>query len=191
MRLERVQRDAPRRRRSAPLAIRRSAVQVRAAAERCADVFAERADVGALAAADVDRPAASAFASRRRRARWIVTPARRALDLDAGARVFVQRLAVALERAVHRRHLVDRARRTARRPAPAASRRRRRRALRDDFAFGVARGRRHAEAQRRLVALVGIEAAPARTWWRRRSTAAAGRVASGSSVPVWPAFSAR
>ena len=84
--------------------------------------------------------------------------ARLALDLDAGARVFVERLAVALERRVHRRHLLDRADES------------RAGALQrcavdgdvghgpDHLAFAVAGRRRHAELQGREVALVGVEA---------------------------------
>ena len=164
--VERAARDAAQRR------------QVGAAAERLADVFAERADVGALAAADVDRPAGRPR-RRRRRIAWIVTRRARALDLDAGARVFVQRLAVVLQRRVHRRHLVDRAGEARRRPRQARRGRRRLGAVRTHVAFGVAGGRRHAQAQRRAGSLVGVEAAPARTWSRRRSRAAAGRSPAG------------
>ncbi|MCK7497704.1 MAG: hypothetical protein MZW92_48215 [Comamonadaceae bacterium] len=45
--------------------------------------------------------------ARRRSSRWMRHRARRALDLLPRARQFVQRPAVALERRVHRRHLLD------------------------------------------------------------------------------------
>ena len=99
--------SAPRARRASPHRATSSAPaggaaqrrQVGAAAERLADVLGQRADVGALAAARRRSPAMSRRRSRRRRCAWIVTRARRALDLDAGARVVVQRLAVVLQRA--------------------------------------------------------------------------------------------
>ena len=78
------------------------------------------------------------------------------LDLDARARVLVQRLAVALEGGMHRRHLVDVA-------GEAVAGGLQRGAVDGDVvhrpdhvAFAVARGRRHAQAKRRQVALVGI-----------------------------------
>ena len=133
--------------------------QVRAAAQRLADVLGQRADVGALAAgASIAAPASVTVPGDHVDA-WIVTRARRALDLDAGAGVFVQRLAVVLERGVHRRHLVDRAgerartRRRSRRASTAAP------ARLDHLAFGVAGAVVRCPAQRRLVGLVGVQAA--------------------------------
>src|SRR5206468_7959114 len=82
-------------------------VEMGTATERSADVFAERADVGALAAAHVDIPQIRLAVDDANRID--AHRARGALDLDAGAGVFVQRLAVALEGRVHRRDLLDHA----------------------------------------------------------------------------------
>ena len=73
-----------------------------------------------------------------RRCAWIVTGARCALDLDAGARVFVQRPALVLERRVHRRHLRRSRRRSARRRLRSARARPRTGRSLQHLAFGVA-----------------------------------------------------
>src|SRR5690606_38633887 len=105
-RLECVERDrVVDRQRADPLPAQRA--QVRAATQALADVGGQRADVGALAAANPDRRAPGGEGKRVDRVNRHAP--RGALDRYAGTRVLVQRTAVALERRVHRWHLLDRA----------------------------------------------------------------------------------
>src|SRR5262245_18682640 len=73
--------------------------------QRRADVFGEGADVGALAATDAN------FEERARDANQLQLtdrdPARLALDAFAPAGELVERHAAALQRGMHRRHLLD------------------------------------------------------------------------------------
>ena len=106
--LERLERDALRGTSKPPGDGAAQRAEMGAAAQRVADVFAEHADVGALAA----RGQPSLRKARRRKLNFELVNgdrARFALERDAFARVFVVSLAVALERGVHRRHLQDRA----------------------------------------------------------------------------------
>ena len=72
------------------------------------------------------------------------------------ARIFVERLAVLLEGAVHGRHLGDRAGEAVQRLHHLAGRALHG-ALAQHLAFRIARGRAHAQAHHRLVGLVGVE----------------------------------
>jgi len=82
--------------------------------------------------------------------------ARRTLELDACARVFVQGLAVALERGIHRRHLLDVTTKVVEHGLERSALDRHRPG-RDDLAFGVATVGLHAQLYHRLVSLVGVE----------------------------------
>ena len=114
---------------------------------------------------------------------------RDARNLDAGAGVFVVVATLEFQRRVARRQLRERARRIAAasardrraRTRPASRRRPRLRRRPSSSRSRSAPWRRTPCARR---------AALARTWWPRRSRSGGGPDASGSSVPVWPAFSA-
>ncbi|KAG1391162.1 hypothetical protein G6F59_014978 [Rhizopus arrhizus] len=84
--------------------------QVGVTAQHAPDVLGQCPDVCAFTASHID------LCLRPRQGQQLDAVnrdlARRAFQLDAGARVLVQRLAVALERGVHRRNLLDRARET-------------------------------------------------------------------------------
>src|SRR5690606_23385612 len=85
--------------------------QVSTAAERGTDVHREAPHIGTLAAADAYPEALAVEVEQLEHMNGHA--ARGPFELDAGARVFVQRLAVALERRVHRRNLLDLAAKTA------------------------------------------------------------------------------
>ena len=117
--------------------------------------------------------------------------ARRALDLDAGARQPVQRHAVALQRRVHRRHLLDLAdeprsprRRSALGPAAAPS---------TDPRSSRPRRRRSSSPSRaspRRDRSCAPRACTPRAAWRRRKRSAACPSRAGRGCPCGPAFAA-
>ena len=154
------------------------AVEVPAAAQGARDILAEHAHVGALGAqhAQLEPIAPAARAAPARRSR---IGARRALDRQPAPRQPYSGSPVALERRIHRRHLLLRTeealehgldrrarqrrhRRSARRPAPSAS-----------PVVGAL-----AELRARSVAPCGRRAAHRPAWWPRRGRSAACR---------WPA----
>ncbi len=160
--------------------------QMRAAAERRADVFSERADVGALAAVHAQPHIGRAPIQQGKS--MDLDRARMTGDLHALARVLVVFAPVALERGMARRHLRDAAHK-ARQHRLDVIPGRAHRVRGDDLALGVAGGRRHAEAQHRVVGLVRIEQHCANLVASPKQIGNS-PVASGSSVPVWPALSA-
>jgi hypothetical protein len=81
--------------------------QVRAATQRLADIFGQRADVRALAACDTHREHRRRQVNVQQRDGVNRYLPRRALDGLPGPGILVKRLAVLLERRVHRRHLFD------------------------------------------------------------------------------------
>jgi hypothetical protein len=161
--------------------------EMRAAAERFADVDGEAADVGALAADDVERPAvAVAFDDGDRPDRHL---ARLALDFDAGTGVVVERLPSCLSAEC----IGGSCRIAPTKPAQLASSSARDTEtgpLADHFAFGVAAGRGLAELQGREIALVGVEADLGELGRRAEAERqeACGQRIEGAGVP---AFSAR
>ena len=127
---------------------------VRAAAERLADVVRQTANIGALGAGDLDLDPVAREVQQPDRVQG--HPARLALDLDAGAGKLVERLALVLEGRIHRRHLLDLALETAQRlldlaPADGHGTMLRR------LALAVIRRRALPETKHRPVALVGVE----------------------------------
>ena len=123
--------------------------------------------------------------------RWIVTRRGARSTSTPCARVLVQRAAVALQRRMHRRHLLDRADEAlgTRRRSPRGRRRTGRRCM--HVALGIAGRSWFAEAaawrgsacRRRGSPVANLVAAPKHS--------GSSPDASGSRVPVWPAFSAR
>src|SRR5437868_1153090 len=130
---------------------------MRAGPERRADVLGERADIGSLAAANAQ------LDERRSEAEELEAAdlhrATRALDALALARELVERHAVALQRRMHRRHLLDGAAKAAE-DRLELGRRHLDRALLEHAALGVAGARAAAELERREVLLVGVEKRP-------------------------------
>src|SRR4051812_30599861 len=123
-------------------------------AERATDVLCERADVGALAAPDANL--------QQRRLEFAqlqlldMHAARRTVHGLAAARELVERNAVALERRIHGRHLLDVASKSLQRRSYLARGYRKRASL-HDLTFGVAGARGFAKLHRRDVLLVCIE----------------------------------
>ena len=128
--------------------------QVRAAAERRADVFGERADVSALAAAHGD---VHLVAGKGIQQQLVYHHAAQfAFYGFAFADVFVERLALVLERAVHRRELLDLAAKSGQHGIDFG--------LSDldrmfggDLAFGIAGGGGLTQAQQGAIGFVGIQ----------------------------------
>ena len=145
--------------------------QVRAAAERLADVLGQHADIGAFAANDA-QPQGRAFERGELQYRD-ADAARRALHLLAAARQSIERRALVLQRRIHRRHLLDLA-------AKALQHRRQRLLQRHatcracttaPSASPGGGGERPASAWRGIPCR--HRAAGRRTWWPRRTAPAA------------------
>src|SRR5262249_30768987 len=128
--------------------------EMRAGAERGTNVLAERADIRAFAAADAQLGQRRAVGEQLELGNLHAT--RSALHRAALARELVERYAVALQRRMHRRYLVDRA-------AEALEHRRQlaragiHRTHLQHLALGVAGTRAAAQRERREIFLVGIE----------------------------------
>ena len=128
--------------------------EVRPAAQRGTDVLGQRAHIKALAALDSDRRLTRVPGDRPQ----AIDPhgSRAALDFDALPGQPVQRLAAALERRMHRRHLLEASSEAGQNRREGRLRHRDRSTV-GELALGVPGGRGRSQHEPRLVALVGVQ----------------------------------